>query len=119
MGYISNKHSNCIMWQGGLFEQGSFVVLGRSYKKAKVVGSCGLGKNFVMLKLEEVGKVSDNWVPIHRMMVSTHPSPETYQLSFHQCLHFVFLEVLPYSYWRYIRNDDLLRPKTNLCILGS
>jgi hypothetical protein len=52
VGYISNKHPDCFVWQGGLFEQGLFVVLGRSYSKVKVVGSCGLEKNFIMMKHE-------------------------------------------------------------------
>ena len=32
VGYISNKHPDCFVWQGGLFEQGSFVVLGRRWR---------------------------------------------------------------------------------------
>ena len=38
VGYISNKHPNCYVWQSGLFEEGSYVVLGTMYRKAKIVG---------------------------------------------------------------------------------
>jgi hypothetical protein len=106
VGYISNKYPDCFVWQGELFEQGSFVVLGRSYRKVKVVGSCGLGKNFIMMKLEEVGKVPDSWVPICRMMVSMHPSPETYQLSFRQCLCLFFLKFFLKNYKDFTDDDE-------------
>jgi hypothetical protein len=43
VGYVSNKHPDCFMWQGGYFEEGSYVVLGKSFRKARVAGSYGLG----------------------------------------------------------------------------
>ena len=53
VGYISNKHPNCYVWQSGFFEAGSYVVLGMTYRKAKIVGPDGVGKNYMMMKLEE------------------------------------------------------------------
>ena len=44
------------MWQSGFFEAWSHVVLGTTYRKAKIVGPDGVGRNYIM-KLEEVGKV--------------------------------------------------------------
>ena len=38
VGYISNKHPDCYVWQSGFLEEGSHVVLDRTYRKAKIVG---------------------------------------------------------------------------------
>ena len=57
VGYISNKHLDCYVWQSGFFEAGSHVVLGMTYKKAKIVGSYGVGRNYIMMTLKEVGRV--------------------------------------------------------------
>jgi hypothetical protein len=43
VGYVSNKCPDCFVWQGGYFEEGSYVVLGKSFRKARVAGSYGLG----------------------------------------------------------------------------
>ena len=91
VGYISNKHPNCYVWQSGFFEAGSHVVLGTTYRKAKIVGPDGVGRNYMMMKLKEVGRVPKDRVAIQRMVVSTCPSSHFYQLSFHQCLLCFFL----------------------------
>ena len=52
VGYISNKHPDCYVWQNGFFEEGSHVVLGMTYRKAKIVGLYGVGRNYIMMKLE-------------------------------------------------------------------
>ena len=54
--YISNKHPDCYVWQSGFFEAGSHVVLGMTYRKAKIVGPDGVGRNYMMMKFEEVGR---------------------------------------------------------------
>ena len=86
VGYISNKHPDCYVWQSGYFEEGSHVVLGTTYRKVKIVGSYGVGRNYIMMKLEEVGRVPEDQIAIQRMVVSTCPSSLSYQLSFHQRL---------------------------------
>ena len=43
-----------------IFEAGSHVVLGMTYRKAKIVGPDGVGRNYMMMKLEEVGKVLED-----------------------------------------------------------
>ena len=58
--YISNKHPDCYVWQSGFFEAGSHVVLGRTYRKAKIVGPDGVGRNYIMMKLKEVGRVPED-----------------------------------------------------------
>ena len=35
VGYISNKHPDCYVWQSGFFEAGSHVVLGMTYSIGK------------------------------------------------------------------------------------
>ena len=91
VGYVSNKHPNCYVWQSGFFEAGSHVVLGTTYRKAKIVGPDGVGRNYMMMKLEEVGRVPENQIAIQRMVVLTRPSSHFYQLSFHQHLLQFFL----------------------------
>ena len=74
VGYISNKQPDCYMWQGGYFKEGSHVVLGTTYRKVKIVGSYGVGRNHIMMKLEEVGRVPKDQIAIQKMVVLTHPS---------------------------------------------
>ena len=86
VGYVSNKHPDCYVWQSGFFEAGSHVVLGTTYRKAKIVGPDGVGKNYMMVKLEEVGRIPKDQIAIQRMVVSIHPSLLSYWPSFHQHL---------------------------------
>ena len=86
VGYISNKHPDCYVWQSGFFEAGSHVVLGMMYRKAKIVGPYGVGRNYIMMKLEKVERVPEDQIAIQKMVVSTRPSSLSYQLSFHLCL---------------------------------
>ena len=46
------------------FEEGSHVVLGTTYRKARIVGSYGIGRNYIMMRLEEVGRVPEDQVTI-------------------------------------------------------
>ena len=48
------------MWQSGFLEEGSHVVLGTTYRKVKIVSSYGVGRNYIMIKLEEVGRVPED-----------------------------------------------------------
>jgi hypothetical protein len=91
VGYVSNKHPDCYVWQSGFFEAGSHVVLGTTYRKAKIVGPDGVGRNYMMVKLEEVGRIPKDRIAIQRMVVSTRPSSQFYQLSFRQRLLRFFL----------------------------
>ena len=52
VGYISNKHPDCYVWQSGYFKAGSHIVLGTMYRKVKIVGLYGVGRNYIMMKLE-------------------------------------------------------------------
>ena len=60
VGYVSNKHPDCYVWQSGYFEEGSHVVLGTTYRKVKIVSSYGVGRNYIMIRLEEVGRVPED-----------------------------------------------------------
>ena len=66
-------------------------MLGMTYRKAKIVGLYGVGRNYIMMKLEEVGRVPKDQIAIQRMVVLTGPSSCFYQLSFHQHLLRFFL----------------------------
>ena len=106
VGYVSNKHPDCYVWQSGFFEAGSHVVLGTTYRKAKIVGPDGVGKNYMMMKLEEVGKVPKDRVAIQRMVVSTCPSSQFYQLSFCQRLLRFFLNRFLGTFRDFADDDD-------------
>ena len=71
------------MWQSGFLEEGSHVVLGTTYRKAKTVGLYGMGRNYIMIKLEDIGRVPEDQIAIQIMVVSSSLS---YQLFFHQHL---------------------------------
>jgi hypothetical protein len=42
-GYFSPKHPDCLLWEGGIFEEGSMVFFGRDMRAGKVLGVCGVG----------------------------------------------------------------------------
>ena len=50
----------------------------------KVLGVCGVGRNYFKMRLEELGDILEGEVVIHRMIVSF--SPTMFQLSFLQCI---------------------------------
>ena len=82
IGYVSNKHPNCYIWQSRYFEEGSHVVLGTMYRKVKIVGSYEVGRNYIMMRLDEVGRVSEVQIAIQRMVFLTHPSPPLFSYPF-------------------------------------
>jgi hypothetical protein len=92
MGYFSPKRPDCFVWEGGFFEDNCTVVLGKSYRKARVTGVCGVGRNYVMLELGEVGGVSENQVAVRRMVVSSVASTVSFQLSFRHRLILYFFK---------------------------
>src|SRR6202050_2794006 len=53
VGYISKKHPDCCVLEGGFFKKGSEVILGSSGRMARVLGVCGLGRNYVMMRVQE------------------------------------------------------------------
>ena len=81
-------------------------MLGTTYKKAKIVGSYGMGRNYIKMRLEEVGRVPEDQIAIHRMVVSTHPSPPSFQLSIHQCLLQFFLNHFLRTFRDFAADDD-------------
>src|ERR1700676_771670 len=74
VGYISKKHLDCFVLEGGFFEKGSEVILGSSGRMARVLGVCGLGKNYVMMKVQELGGILEGETVIQRMVVSSSPT---------------------------------------------
>jgi hypothetical protein len=83
-GYISRRKPDCFIWEAGFFEKGSQVILGGSGRRATVAGLCGLGKNFIMMRIVETGGYLEGEVRICRMVVSARPSSPWIQ-----CLHTV------------------------------
>jgi len=92
MGYFSPKCPDHFMWESGFFENRSLIALGKSFRKAQVVGVCGVGRNYVMLELKEVGRVLKGQVAVQRMVVSTSPSSISFQLSFRHRLFLYFFK---------------------------
>ena len=62
----------------------------------------------MMMKLEEVGRVPKDRVAIQRMVVSTRPSSQFYQLSFHQCMLCFFLNQFLGTFRDFADDDDFL-----------
>ena len=62
------------MLEGGFFEKGSEVTLGSSGRMARVLGVCGLGKNYIMMKVQELGGILEGETVIQRMVVSSPPT---------------------------------------------
>jgi len=73
-GYFSPKHRDCFVWEGGIFEEGSMVFLGKGMRAGRVLGVCGVGKNYFMMGIKDLGRVSEGEVLIRRMVVSFRPT---------------------------------------------
>src|ERR1700685_1497654 len=56
------------------FEKGLEVILGSSGRRVRILGVCGLGRNYVMMKVIELGGILQGEVSIQRMAVSSRPS---------------------------------------------
>ena len=81
-GYSSPIRPDYFIWEYGHFEEGSIVLLGGSSRLVKVLGVCGVGRNYFKMRLEELGGILEGEVAIRRMIVSF--SPTMFQLSFLQ-----------------------------------
>src|SRR5882762_9450325 len=93
-GYSSQIRPDYFIWEYGHFEEGSFVLLGGSSRLVKVLGVCGVGRNYFKMRLEELGDILEGEVAIHQMIVSF--SPTMFQLSLlqhiKQCVFEQFLK---------------------------
>ena len=103
---VTNTPTAMYIWHSAYFEEGSHVVLGTTYRKAKIVGSYGVGKNYIMMRLEEVGRVPEDWIVIRRIVVFTCPFPLSFQMSFHQHLLQFFLNHFLGTFRDIADNDD-------------
>ena len=65
-----------------------------------------MGRNYITMKLEEAGRVPEDQIAIQRMVVSTHPSLLSYQLSFHQRLLRFFLNRFLGTFRDFTDDDD-------------
>ena len=45
-GYFSTKQPNCFVWEEGYVEKGSQVIFGTSGRLGRILGVCGVGRNF-------------------------------------------------------------------------
>ena len=62
------------MLKGGFFEKGSEIILGSSGRMARVLGVRGLGRNYVMMRVQELGGILEGETVIQRMVVSSPPT---------------------------------------------
>jgi hypothetical protein len=72
-GYISPKRADYFIWELGVFEEGSKVVLGDNLVLAKITGVVGVGRNFIKFGVENLGSSFRNKIPVKRMIVSIPP----------------------------------------------
>ena len=73
-GYFSTRQPNCFVWEEGYFEKGSQVIFGTSGRLGRILGVCGVGRNFFILRVKELGGSLDGEVAVQRMVVSFPPS---------------------------------------------
>jgi hypothetical protein len=78
-GYVSPKRPDYFIWELGVFEEGSKVILGDNLVLARVTGIVGVGRNFIKFGVETLGSSCRNEIPVKRMIVSF--SPEVFRLS--------------------------------------
>jgi len=73
-GYVSSKQLDHFIWEGGFFEEGSFVILRNNARLVKVLGVAGVGHNYFMMGLKDSGRALESEVALLRMVVSIEPS---------------------------------------------
>lgn len=73
-GYVSKKRPDCFIWESGYFKKYSEVILGDSGRLGRVMGICGLGRNYVMMRINELGNSFHGALRISRMVVSSPPT---------------------------------------------
>jgi hypothetical protein len=78
-GYVSPKRADYFIWELGVFEEGSKVVLGDNLVLARITGIVGVGRNFIKFGVETLGSSLKNEIPVKRMIVSF--SPDVFRLS--------------------------------------
>jgi hypothetical protein len=72
-GYISPKRADYFIWELGVFEEGSKVVLGDNLVLARITGIVGVGRNFIKFGVDTLGSSFRNEIPVRRMIVSIPP----------------------------------------------
>jgi hypothetical protein len=81
-GYVSPKRADYFIWELGVFEEGSKVVLGDNLVLVRITGIVGVGHNFVKFGVETLGSSFREEIPVKRMIVSF--SPDIFHLSHSQ-----------------------------------
>jgi hypothetical protein len=81
-GYVSPKCADYFIWELGVFEEGSKVVLGDNLVLVRITGIVGVGRNFIKFGVEILGSSFRNEIPIKRMIVSI--PPDVFHLSHSQ-----------------------------------
>ena len=73
-GVYQRKAPRLLVLEEGSFEKGLEVILGSSGRRVRILGVCGLGRNYIMMKVIELGGILEREVTIQRMAVSSPPS---------------------------------------------
>jgi len=71
---VAKSTPDCFVLEKGSFEKGLEVFLGSSGRQVRILGVCGLGRNYVMMRVIELGGILEGEVTIWRMAVSSCPS---------------------------------------------
>jgi len=79
------------VWEEGYFEKGSQLIFGTSGRLGRLLRVCGVGSNFFMLRVKELGGSLDGEVVTQRMVVLSPPTGD-FQLSLFQCFAMHFLK---------------------------
>jgi hypothetical protein len=108
-GYFSAKQPKCFVWEECYFEKGLQVIFGTSRRLGQILGVCGVGRNFFMLRVKELEGSLDGEVAIQRMVVSS-PTGD-FWLSLLQCFAMCFLKPLLESMADFV---DLERVKADM-----
>jgi hypothetical protein len=87
-GYVSPKHADYFIWELGVFEEGSKVVLGDNLVLVRITGIVRVGHNFVKFGVEMLGSSFRNEIPVKRMIISF--APDVFRLPRSQCFKCFF-----------------------------
>jgi hypothetical protein len=103
------------VWEEGYFEKGSQVIFSTSGRVGWILEVCGVGKDFFMLRVKELGGSLGGEVAIERVVVSSPPTGD-FWLSLFQHFAMCFLKPLLGSMPNFV---DLERVKTDMESAGA
>jgi len=54
VGFISPQFPHYFVWESGQFKKGSLVLFRNTARQGKILGVCGFGRNYVLVRVHDL-----------------------------------------------------------------